>query len=192
MLVRALTTDRIRVASLTAGLLLLAGPVLAQNEMTHRFLACGQKTYVVEEDGSIVWSYPHATRDGFVMRDERIILTLSKSKEYPGGAVIELAPNGAETIIWRGTQAEINSAQPTERGTFILTEAGPQPRLLEVDHAGKALMQFPLQCQRSNHHMQTRMARILDDGTFLVPHLLDFGVFHYSAKGDLLGKLDTT
>jgi hypothetical protein len=63
---------------------------------------------------------------------------------------------------------------------------------LEVDSLGEIKKEFPLLCQQSNHHMQTRMARKLSDGTYLVPHLLDFGVFQYGADGQVLGKLDTT
>ena len=36
------------------------------------------------------------------------------------------------------------------------------------------------------------MARKLDDGTYLVPHLLDFAVFNYDAEGNVLSKIDTT
>ena len=40
--------------------------------------------------------------------------------------------------------------------------------------------------------MQTRMARKLSDGTYLVPHLLNFAVMHYDAQGTILAKMDTT
>lgn len=161
-------------------------------EVTHGFLACGQKTYIKDGSGKTVWSYPHSTRDGYVLENGNILLTLSKSRKHPGGAVIEVTRDGKETLIWKGTQAEVNSAEPTADGTFVLTEAGPKPRLLEVDRAGKIQTEFPLSCQKQNHHMQTRMARKLPDGTYLAPHLLNFAVFHYDASGKILGKLDTT
>jgi hypothetical protein len=156
------------------------------------FLACGQQTYIVDGEGKKTWTYPHPTRDGYVLASGNVLLTLSKSKKYSGGAVIEVTPGGEETVIWKGTQAEVNSAQPTESGTYVLTEAGPQPRLLEVTRDGNVVVEFPLACQKKNHHMQTRMARKLADGTYLVPHLLDFAVFHYDANGKVIGKLDTT
>lgn len=166
-------------------------PLNAQ-EVTHRFLACGQQTYIMEVDGKPSWTYPASTRDGFVLNDGTILLTLSKSAKHPGGAVVHLDREGHESLIWEGTQSEINSAQPTKEGTFVITEAGAKPRLLEVQADGNVVLEFPLACQKSNHHMQTRMARKLPDGTFLAPHLLDFAVFHYSAKGEVLNKLDTT
>lgn len=161
-------------------------------EVAHSFLACGQKTYIMGADGKPSWTYPAATRDGYVCDDGTIILTLSKSKRYRGGAVVRVTPDGTETVIWKGTQSEVNSAQPTADGTVVITEAGDNPRLLEVNAADKVILEFPLACQKANHHMQTRMARKLADGSYLAPHLLDFAVFHYSRDGKVLGKLDTT
>lgn len=162
-------------------------------EVTHSFLACGQKTYMVDANGKKTWTYPAATRDGYVLDDGTIILTLSKSKKlHPGGAVVKISVDGKETLIWEGTQSEVNSAHPTGDGTYVITEAGENPRLLEVDEQGDVVVEFPLVCQTENHHLQTRMARKLDDGTYLAPHLLDFAVVHYAKDGSVLEKLDTT
>lgn len=163
----------------------------AEPKVTHSLIAFGQKTYQLDSEGKRTWSYPHATRDGFVLKNGNIVLTLNKGKRYRGGAVIEVTPDGEESLIWKGTQTEINSAQPTEMGTFVITEAGKNPRLLEVDRSGKVVVEFPLQCQKANHHMQTRMARKLADGTYLVPHLLDFAVKHYDLTGKVLSQLST-
>lgn len=161
-------------------------------DVTHRFLACGAKTSIIEADGKESWTYPHSTRDGYVLEDGRIILTLSKSTKNPGGAVVEIGVDGKETLLWKGTQSEVNSAHPTSEGTFVITEAGPNPRLLELDRSGMVLAEFTLACQKPNHHMQTRMARKLRDGTYLVPHLLDFAVKQYDAKGGVLRVFDTS
>ena len=161
-------------------------------ETRHSFLACGKDTYIVAADGEKRWTYPNATRDGYVLNDSTIILTLSKSKRYRGGAVVKIDPEQNETLLWRGTQSEVNSAQPTPEGTFVITEAGDRPRLIEIDADGQIVLEFPLACQTKNHHMQTRMARKLSDGTYLAPHLLDFAVFHYDKTGKVLDRLDTT
>ncbi|MCG6158016.1 beta-propeller domain-containing protein [Rubinisphaera margarita] len=172
-------------------LTVLSGTTKAQ-EITHSFLACGQKTYIMGADGQPSWMYPVATRDGYVLDDGTIILTLSKGKRYKGGAVVSIDSNNKASVIWAGTQSEVNSAQPTAEGTYVITEAGNNPRLLEVSASGEVMLEFPLACQVKNHHMQTRMARKLDDGTYLAPHLLDFAVFHYAPDGNVLEKLDTT
>lgn len=162
------------------------------HEITHSFLACGKSTYVMEADGTKSWTYPAATRDGYVLRDGTIVLTLSRSKRYKGGAVVRIDLDKTETLLWKGTQSEVNSAQPTPDGTLVITEAGNNPRLIEISPDGEIVLEFPLACQKENHHMQTRMARKLTDGTYLVPHLLDFAVFHYDRDGKTLSKLDTT
>ncbi len=164
----------------------------ATAKTTHRFIAFGQETYVLDEQGNRIWTYPHATRDGVMLDNGNIVLTLNKGERYAGGAVIEITPDGQETLIWKGTQSEVNSAHPTRDGTLVITEAGDKPRLIEVDRAGKTLVEFPLQCQKENHHLQTRMARKLSDGTYLVPHLLDFAVIQYDSKGKVISQLDTS
>ncbi len=163
------------------------------DDSKHGFLACGSHTYIVNGVGEKIWTFDHATRDGYVLPDGRIVLTLNQSAKYPVGAVVLVTRDGMEPkLVWKGTQAEVNSAQPTTDGSVVLTEAGPKPRLVEVDFDGSVLREFPLQCQLDNHHMQTRMARKLADGTFLAPHLLDFAVRHYGVQGELLGELKTS
>ena len=177
---------------LTTLFLCIIGNVVGAQGIKHSFLACGQNTYIMGADGKPSWTHPAATRDGYVLDDGTVILTLSKSKRFRGGAVVSVAPDGMETLIWKGTQSEVNSAQSTADGTFVITEAGNNPRLLEVSAAGEVMIEFPLACQTQNHHMQTRMARKLSDGTYLAPHLLNFAVFHYARDGKVLGNLDTT
>ena len=183
-----------KLTALSAALVafLFCPAIASAQEVTHSFLACGQKTYIMGADGKPGWTYPAATRDGYVLDDGTLILTLSKSKQYKGGAVVKVEPSGKETLIWNGTQSEVNSAQPTPDGNFVITEAGENPRLLEVSPEGKVVLEFPLACQKTNQHLQTRMVRKTAAGTYLVPHLLDFAVHHYSPDGKILGKLDTT
>ncbi|QDT16654.1 NHL repeat-containing protein [Alienimonas californiensis] len=188
--VRRATTGAIAAA---VGVLFAVAPApAAESEVTHSFLAFGKTTCRVDETGESTPVYPASTRDGYELPDGTLVLTLSRSRSHPGGAVVEVAPGGAETVLWEGTQSEVNGAQPTDAGTVVLTEAGERPRLLEVDREGTVLVEFPLVCQTENHHLQTRMARKLADGTYLVPHLLDFAVVQYDAEGRVLKRFDTT
>lgn len=161
-------------------------------DIKHSFLACGGETYIVDGDGEKIWTYPQATRDGYVLPNGKIVLAVNQSAKYPGGAVVEVTPGSDDKLIWKGTQSEVNSVQPTTDGTFVLTEAGPNPRLIEVDETGRIVLEFPLACQKENHHMQSRMTRKLADGTYLVPHLFDFAVKQYDASGKVLQSFDTT
>lgn len=187
-----------RMAALVLQELPTVAPTLARflkpsDSISHSFLACGSQTCLIDGQGQQTWSYPHATRDGYVLPNGHVLLTLSRGKRFPGGAVVDVDPASQdEVVIWKGTQSEVNSAQPTAQNTFLITEAGPRPRLLEVDREGQVVIEFPLQCQTQNHHMQTRMARKLEDGTYLVPHLFDFALRHYDATGKVLRSIDTT
>jgi len=95
--------------------------------------------------------------------------------------------------VWRyeGTQAEVNSVQKTAEGHYLLTEAGPEPRLREIAADGTVVVDFPLRCQKHNAHMQSRMARKQADGSYLVPHLLDFAIIRYDRTGAELARIDT-
>jgi hypothetical protein len=67
-----------------------AKPVMKQESesgITHSFAVFGGETYIVMKDGTIPWTYPGVTRDGFVAPDG-VLLAVSKCKEYPGGAVV--------------------------------------------------------------------------------------------------------
>ena len=176
-------------------------PTDAVEPDSRRILTCGSRTALVEIStadpaGRIEWSHPANTREGWVLPDGNILLALSKAPDAAGGAAIEIKrgqDGRPDEVVWRydGTQKEINSIQKTPQGTYVLSEAGPKPRLLEVKADGTIAVEFPLDCQRANAHMQTRMARKQADGTFLVPHLLDFAIRNYDATGKVLATIDT-
>lgn len=166
--------------------------------LTHSFFLAGSTTCIRSftpggpAEGTLSWSHPLGTRDGFVLPDGNLLLVISRGQEgFPGGGVIEVTR--ANEVVWEyvGQQEEVCSGQKTASGTYVLTESGPEPRLLELDSAGKVLVRFLLDCQIPNAHMQTRMARKLADGSYLVPHLLDFAVKQYDRNGKVLQVLDT-
>jgi uncharacterized protein YndB with AHSA1/START domain len=159
----------------------------------HSFLVTGGETYIVDEESKVTWTYPSASRDGWVLENGNVVLAVNRGKDFPGGGVVEVTREGKVVFTWKSEQkGETHSVQPLANGNLVITEGGPKPRLIEIDREGKELVSFPLQCQVPNVHMQTRMARKLPDGTYLAPHLLDFAVKHYDAKGKLLGSIDTT
>jgi lysophospholipase L1-like esterase len=167
---------------------------------TRRVLLCGGRTALVEISpahpaGRVEWSWPAATREGWVLPDGNVLLALSKGPGTPHGAAVEVKPVGAGggDVVWRydGTQEEVNSIQKTAEGTYVLTEAGPNPRLREIAADGSVTVEFPLACQKQNAHMQSRMARKQADGSYLVPHLLDFAIIRYDAAGQEISRIDT-
>jgi hypothetical protein len=161
------------------------------DKVTHSFLAAGNETFIVDGAGKVTWKYPQSSRDGWVLPNDHILLALSKSKDYPGGAAVEVTREGKVVFEFQGTQSEINTVQPLGDGKVLLTEAGAKPRLLEVDREGKILVEVALSAQTKDHHLQTRMARKLANGNYLVPQLLDKVVREYTPEGKVVWEVKT-
>ncbi len=166
--------------------LLLASLTLtaADQPAGRSFLMLGGLTQIIDASGKATWKYPAATRDGYILPNGNLLLTLSKTKAYPGGAVVEVTRD--QKVVWeyKGTQSEVNTAILLENGNMMLTEAGDKPRLLEVARDGSIKVEIPLGCQITNHHMQSRMARQLPNGHYLVPQ--DKTVREYDASGKVV------
>ena len=178
---------------LSAFLIAFVCPALAAEPepVKHGFLATGAETFIVDETGKEMWKFPMSTRDGWVLDNGNVLLALSKSKDYPGGAVVEVNWAGKILFAFKGTQSEVNTVQPLGNGRVMLTEAGAKPRLLEVDADGKILVDIPLDAQTKDYHLQTRMARKLANGNYLVPQLLDRVVREYDAAGKVVWEANT-
>jgi hypothetical protein len=167
------------------------GVQISDTGIKHSFLVCGATTALIGEDSAVSASFPYNTRDGYVLPSGNLLLAVSKSKDFPGGGIIEVSRDGKIPFSWKGSQSEVNSAQDVGDGHIVTTEAGPKPRLLEIDRSGKTLIEFPLQCQSVNAHMETRMSRKLVSGNYLVPHLLDKAVREYTPAGKVVAEFKT-
>ena len=165
-------------------LLCFIGATLALTAADRSFLMLGGLTQIVDASGKASWKYPAVTRDGYILPNGNLLLTLSKTKAYPGGAVVEVTRD--QKVIWeyKGTQTEVNTAVLLDNGNVMLTEAGDKPRLLEVARDGSIKVEIPLGCQITNHHMQSRMARKLPNGHYLVPQ--EKTVREYDAAGKVV------
>lgn len=162
-----------------------------ESKITHAFLATGASTYIRDGNGKILWTYPHATRDGWTLPNGNVLLALAPSAKYPKGGAVEVARDGKIVFDFKGTQTEVNTVQPVDNDRVLLTEAGAKPRLLEVDREGKIVVEVPLRAQTSDHHLQTRMARKLATGNYLVPQLLDRVVREYTPEGKVVWEAKT-
>jgi hypothetical protein len=189
---------------LTLSLLLSAAPAMARDAspapglrqesdsgITHGFLATGAATYIADGDGRIVWTYPANTRDGWVLPDGNVLLAISRGGEFPGGGAVEVTRDGTVVFEYKGTQSEVNTVQALGGGRYLVTEAGPKPRLLEVGRDGKVLVEVPLAAQTKDAHLQTRMTRKLAGGNYLVPQLLDKVVREYTPAGKVVWEAKT-
>ena len=76
-------------------------------------------------------------------------------------------------------------------GNTLVAELGGNARLIEVTPEGNIAIEVALQPDTDNVHMQTRMARKLDNGNYLVPHLLGFDINEYDAEGNIVASFLT-
>ena len=182
---------RLAYLTLAVACLFVAAPnaISGAESITHSFLATGAETRLIGADGKVLWSYPAATRDGWVLSNGNCLLALSKSKTYPGGAVVEVNRENKILFEFKGTQSEVNTAQALPNGNVMLTEAGDHPRLLEVTRAGQIVVNFPILCQNTNHHMESRMSRKMSNGNYLVPLLIDKVVREYDSAGKIIREI---
>jgi hypothetical protein len=157
-------------------------------EVRHSFFVAGPTfTGIIDEEGRETWdSGRPAARDGFVLPNGNILIAWSDE-------VVEFTPD--KQVVFRYKKSaennEIGTVQRLADDRTLVTELGRQPRLMELDRDAKMVLEFPLQPETDNAHMQTRMARRLPDGNYLVPHLLAFKVKQYSKTGDVQKQFPT-
>ncbi len=175
-------------------LLLLASTLLpsrsadspATNPIRHSYLVLGAKTAIIAEDNTTAWEHSGGSRDGFVLPNGNVLVAY-------GDRVEEVTRDKKIVFAYRrgAENSEIGTAQRLYNGNTLVTELGARPRLLQVSPAGAIVAETPLQPETANAHMQTRMARQLKNGNFLVPHLLAFAVKEYTPDGKILHILKT-
>ncbi len=159
--------------------------------ITHSVLAFGAETYLLNAKNEVTWRYQASTRDGWMLPNGHILMTISKSSLNANGAIVEVDRQGNKFREIIGTMSEVDNVQPLPNDGLLYTESGPNARLVELDKNGKIVVTFPLQCQKEDFHMQTRMVRKLKNGNYLVPHLIDKVVKEYDKTGKVVWQAST-
>lgn len=165
------------------------GRQVSDQGIRHSFLVTGSKmTAIFNEDSEVVWWVKGGSRDGAVLPDGNVLICESKR-------VVEYAKDSTE-IVWSyhldsKKNKEIAAAWRLDDGNTLIVENGGWPRLMEITREGQVAVEFPLQPETDNAHMQTRMARKLPNGNYLVPHLLAFSVKEYTPTGDVVNVIKT-
>ena len=152
----------------------------------HSILICGRLTQLINEKSEVVWQVNEHSRDGSVL---------------PNGNILFSANNVAKEmtrdmkVVWRYALAkpnkELGTASRLANGNTLVVERGPKPRLLEITKDGNVAVEVPLKPETDNGHMQTRMARKLPNGNYIVPHLLAFKVKEYKPDGTVVNEIKT-
>ena len=152
----------------------------------HGILLCGNTTVLINEENEVVWEVAKPSRDGYALTNGNILFSASN---------VATEMNRSGQTVWTyaldPVNKELGTAVRLENGHTLVVERGPKPRLLEVTRHGQIAAEIPLQPETDNDHMQTRMARKLPNGHYLVPHLLAFKVKEYDPAGKVVAEIRT-
>jgi hypothetical protein len=122
-------------AALLGGLFAPAAP--AGEPVKHAFLATGGETFIADESGRATWKYPHPSRDSWVLESGPVLLALSKSKTYPGGAVVQVARDG-KVLVRTGEWVAYTSRPGKDERPGEFAAADGSERLLGTLRRGLA------------------------------------------------------
>lgn len=156
--------------------------------ISHSFFIAGpQFTGIIGEAGEIVWdSKKPGARDGYVLKNGNILICWADEvREYNKKKEVILTYVKSEETMELGTAVRLSN------GNTMITESGIYPRIVEINKKGKIVKSTPLLPETDNIHMQTRMARKLKNGNYLVPHLLAFAVKEYEPNGTVVNTFST-
>ena len=180
---------------LSFGVILSSMLPIHQNKKNHQrkpishsfFIAGPEFTGIIGEGGEEIWnSGKKGARDGYVLPNGNILICWGDEvREYNANKEVIF------TFKKSAPKNELGTAVRLENGNTLITESGKEPRLIEVDNQGKIQVSVPLLPETDNIHMQTRMARKLSNGNYLVPHLLAFSVKEYTPAGEVVKTFKT-
>lgn len=155
-------------------------------EAAHRVIVQGNgKLTIVKADGSTEWDMNWGgIHDIHVAKNGHLFVQQGAAK------VAEIDP-ATKQVVWSydsatqngnaGKKVEVHAFQPLDKGRLMIAESGPA-RIIEVDRAGKLLKEIKLKVNRPHPHTDTRLARKLTTGNYLVCHEGDGCVREYDAK----------
>lgn len=156
--------------------------------VSHSFFLAGPDfTGIIGENGEEVWNSGRpGARDGFVLGNGHVLICWADE-------VIEFDADKKKIFQFKRSdpENELGTAVRLANGNTLITESGKEPRIVEVNKAGEVMHKVPLLPESENTHMQTRMARKLPNGNYLVPHLLAFAVKEYTPEGQVVQTFKT-
>ncbi len=167
-------------------LMQLASTVQAQ----HRLVTQGNgKLAVVGRDGKIEWQMPW---EG--IHDLHVLASGNFMVQQGSNRVVEI-DRDTKQVVWTydaaksngnaGQAVEVHAFQPLADGKVMIAESGPG-RIIEIDRAGRLLRQLKLSVDHPHPHTDTRLARQLASGNYLVCHEGDGVVREYDAQGKVV------
>ncbi len=161
----------------------------------HRVLGADRgKLVLLDADGKVAWEVENTfqVHDLAMLPDGNILFQSGPA------TVTEISPE--KRVVWSYTSkpkapytgpVEVHAVQRLDDGLTMIAETGNR-RLIEVDRDGKVVHEVPLTIDNPHPHRDTRLARKLPNGHYLVCHEGDGVVREYDAEGKVVWsyKLD--
>lgn len=140
------------------------------------------------DNNKVLWHHKIGAVHDLHLLDNGNILTQSGWTN-----LIEIAPD--QSIVWQydsaksngndGEKVEVHAFQRLANGSTFISESGVA-RFIEVGPEGKLLKSVPMQVSKPHPHTNTRLARKLDNGHYLVAHEGDQVVKEYDNNGKVV------
>jgi hypothetical protein len=167
----------------------LAAGVRADEQVAHRVLGADRgRVSLLNEDGSVAWQHPvKGTPHDLAMLPNGHVLVITGP-----ATVVEVAPD--HSVVWQYTArakppyagpVEVHAFQRLEDGLTMIAETGNR-RIVEVDREGRVVHEVPLTVEHPHPHRDTRLARKLPNGHYLVCHEGDGVVREYDPAGKVV------
>ena len=177
--------------TLSLSALALHKPARPKAPVTHRVLAQDKNHLaILGTDGSVEWEAPCR----FTSHDVTVLPNGDILAHTGPATIVEMTP--AKQIVWTHTSlpkspyagaVEIHGFQRLSNGLTMIAETGNR-RIIEVDKNDNVVHETPLTVEHPNSHRDTRMARKLDNGHYLVCHEGDGVVREYAPDGTVVWK----
>jgi hypothetical protein len=143
---------------------------------------------IVNAKGEIEWEYEckHNSHDIAVLENGNLLL-------HTGPAKIEKVTR-EKKVVWQYEakprdasvpRVEIHAFQRLPGGLTMVAESGNR-RIVEVDSQGRIVKEVPLTVENPHPHRDTRLARKLVSGHYLVCHEGDGAVREYDGQGKVV------
>jgi hypothetical protein len=183
-----------RTSRLALLLALLVTSFIQASHAQHRLALQGNgKLAMVDRDGKIEWQLQwggihdlHVLPNGNLMVQQGAakVAEIDIKKKEVVWSYDSAKANGNE-----GKRIEVHAFQPLADSNVMIAESGAQ-RIIEVDRSGKLLREIKLKVDHPNAHTDTRLARKLENGNYLVCHEGDGVVREYDASGKIVWEYD--
>lgn len=166
-------------------------PAQTDKPVTHRVIAQDKGHLVIlDAKGDVTWEAPC----GFTSHDISYLPNGNVLAHTGPATIVEMSPD--KQIVWQHTSkpkepyvgaVEIHGFQRLNDGLTMIAETGNR-RIIEVDKADNIVHEIPLTVDHPSSHRDTRMARKLDNGHYLVCHEGDGVVREYDETGKVVWK----